>query len=379
MRYCKKCVMPDTRPGIVFDEQGVCMPCRSAEAKKAKDWDKRFEELKTLSDKYRRKDGYYDCIIAVSGGKDSHFQVYVMKELLGMNPLLVSVVDPFTKTKAGEHNLKNIQGSFNCDLIAFCMSPASTRKMVRIAFEEFGSPTWAVDLAIYATPLRIALDMNIPLVVYGENISYEYGGPAGKETYSAKDQIKNNAVKLIDWEFWFERGVTKQEINLLKYPAQDELKKLEPIYLGYFMPWDGYNNYQIAKQYGFRDLGHEWQREGFVENYDQIDTIGYLFHCWMKYPKYGHARVTDVCCYWIRTGRMKREEAVELVRRHEGKLDHRILDDFINFTGYTNREFWNILDKFYNRDIFEKIRGEWKLKYPIWVEPKPLTEAEIKR
>jgi len=335
MRYCKKCVMPETRPGIIFDKEGVCRPCRVAERKSEIDWGKRFEALKKLAKKYKRKNGYYDCVVTVSGGKDSYFQVYVMKELLGMNPLLISVVDPFTKTEAGKHNMSNIQEVFNCDLLPVYLSPASTRKMVRIAFEEFGSPTWPIDMAIYAAPLRLALKLDIPLVVYGENISYEYGGPESEETYSARDQIKNNVVKRVDWDFWFKRGIAKEEINFLLYPSAGEIEKLEPIYLSYFFSWDGYHNYEVAKTRGFKDLENEWKREGFIENYDQIDTTGYLMNPWLKFPKYGHARVTDVSCYWIRTGRMKRDEAVKLVKEHEGRLDRKVLGDFLAFTGYS--------------------------------------------
>lgn len=119
MKYCTKCCMPDTRPGITFNEEGVCSACQSYEHRKFVDWDKRWEELKVLCDKYRGMNGPdgYDCIIAVSGGKDSHFQVYVMKVLMGMNPLLVSAEDNFPMTQAGMHNIKNISEAFGCDLI----------------------------------------------------------------------------------------------------------------------------------------------------------------------------------------------------------------------------------------------------------------------
>jgi hypothetical protein len=117
MRYCKKCVMPDTKPSVVLDEARVCQACRHAGERKKVDWDARFKELKKLCDKYRRNDSYYDCIIAVSGGKDSIFQIYVIKELMGMNPLLVCAKSLFSMTKAGEHNFKNMGDTFGCDII----------------------------------------------------------------------------------------------------------------------------------------------------------------------------------------------------------------------------------------------------------------------
>lgn len=367
MKYCVKCVIPDTRPGISFDSEGVCQACRAAERKKTTDWNARLEELKAFCDKYRGINGdYYDCIIAVSGGKDSHFQTYVMKELMKMNPLLVTI-DNFSWTETGRHNIKNISEAFGCDIISLSLNRKVAKKMVRKAFEKMGSPTWYWDRAVYVFPIRMAINMEIPVVVYGENINYEYGGVQKEENYSARDQINNDVAKSVDLEEWLDEEITLKDLNPIKYPTEKEIDdaKLEPIYLSYFVPWDGYRHHLIAKRFGFRTLAHEWKREGYIEDYDQIDSPGYLVHPWMKYPKFGHARTTDVCCYLIRTGRMTREEAVKLVREHDHKLDQRALEDFLAFTGYTAREFWEIVDRFYNRDIFHKVNGEWQLKYPV--------------
>ncbi len=370
MKYCKKCVIPDTRPGIVFDEEGVCFPCRAAERKKKIDWNKRFKELEKLCGRHRARRGdYYDCVIAVSGGKDSHFQVHMMKEVMKMNPLLVSV-DNFTWTKTGRDNFYNIRNAFDCDCISLNLSPNTARKMYRKAFEEFGSPNWFWDKAVYVYPIRMAINMNIPLVVYGENIGYEYGGAQTKETPSALEQINNDVAKTYDWNIWLEDGdVTMKELNSCVYPSAEEIKntKLEPVYLSYFVPWDGYHHYKIAKKWGFKSLDDtgEWKREGFIEGYDQIDAMGYLVHPWLKYPKFGHAAATTYCCNWIRTGRITREEAVKLVKEHDHKLDRRALKDFLDFTGYTEQEFWQIVEKFYNRDIFDKVKGRWILKEDI--------------
>jgi hypothetical protein len=162
-----------------------------------------------------------------------------------------------------------------------------------------------------------------------------------------------------------EKGVSERELNMLKYPPEEEIKKvhLEPIYLSYFIPWDGYRNYQVAKRYGFRDLTHEWKREGYIEDYDQIDSIAYLMNVWMKYPKFGFARATDVVGYWIRSGKISKEQGVSLIREHDHKLDQKVLDDFLAFTGYSDKEFWSIVEKFWNREIFYKAESDlWKLK-----------------
>lgn len=367
MKRCNNCLMPNTKPGVILDKEGICQACRHYEMRKKTDYEKRFRELEQLTSKFKRNDGYYDCIIAVSGGKDSHFQVYVLKELLGMNPLLIAVSDPFTHTEAGKHNIKNITESFDCNLITLNISPDLVRRMVRIAFEELGSPTWPIDRAIYVFPIQMAIKMDIPLVIYGENVAWEYGGVLNEEIYSAKDQINNDVAKEVDFSLWIDNGVYKKELNAFIYPTNEEIEasKLEPIYLSYFIPWDGYKNYQIAKQFGFRDLTHEWKREGYIEDYDQIDSIAYLMNVWMKYPKFGFSRATDVVGYWIRSGRITKEEGIKLIEENDHKLDQRVLQDFLEFTGYSHREFWEIVEKFWNRDIFEKKNGEWKLMYPV--------------
>ena len=183
MKYCKKCVMPDTRPGITFDSDGVCMPCKNHERKQKVDYEARFEEFKKLCDTYRGCNGdSWDCAIAVSGGKDSHFQTYMMKEVMGMNPILFSVEDNFSMTEAGRHNLRNISEAFGCHLITLKPDIRTQKALMRKTFEKYGKPTWFIDRLIYTYPIHMALKFNTPLLVYGENVSYEYGGGDSEES-----------------------------------------------------------------------------------------------------------------------------------------------------------------------------------------------------
>lgn len=360
--------MPDTRPGIKFDEEGVCYPCRNHEGRKIINWDERWKELETLANKYRGSKGnYYDCIITVSAGKDSHLQTFIFKEKLNMNPLLVSV-DNFSWTETGKHNWNNLLKTFGVDAHIISLNPQICKKMFRKALEKLGSPTWYFDRAIYAYPLQIAIKLNIPLIVYGENTSYEYGGPLTKETYSAIEQINNDVVKPVAWEFWLDEEIKMKDLNPGIYPSAEEIKKakLEPIYSSYFVPWDGYENYLFAKTRGFKSLDDtgEWKREGYIENYDQIDTIGYLTQCWFKFPKYGHQRITEVASLWIRSGRMTRDEAVNLVNEEDYKLDKKMLHDFLDYIEYSEEDFWKVADKFANKEIVEKREGVWRLRQP---------------
>ncbi len=349
----------------------LCLP--SLRGEKNIDWNKRFNELKQLCDKYRGKFGNsYDCIIAVSGGKDSHYQTYVMKEQMGMNPLLVTVEDNFPMTEAGKHNIQNISEEFGCDILSLKPNRRVQKKIMRKTFERYGKPTWYIDRLIYTYPIHMATKFKIPLVVYGENVSYEYGGPNAIETYSANEQIFNGVASDIPWEELLDEDITMKDLSLCVFPDESALKDLglDSIYLSYFVKWNSYDSYLFAKKRGFRDLTHEWKREHHIEDFDQVDSRAYLVHPWMKYPKFGHATATDYASRFIRYGLISREEAVQLVKEHDSKLDNLAIQDFCEFLGYSVREFWDIVDCFYNEELFEKdAAGKWKLKYPVWQEP----------
>ncbi|MEG2083340.1 MAG: N-acetyl sugar amidotransferase [Oscillospiraceae bacterium] len=261
----------------------------------------------------------------------------------------------------------NISEAFGCTIIS-CKPDIRTQKiLMRRMFEKYGKPTWFLDRLIYTFPLHMAVKFNTPLLVYGENVSYEYGGSGDQETCSAKGQIENGvAVGMSDDELIGE-GVSLGDLSFTKAPTPQEMALLDPIYLSYFVEWNSFKNYEIAKSRGFHDLTHEWDRTHHVENFDQIDSRAYLVHSWLKYPKFGHAAATDYSARSVRYGYITREKAIELVREHDHALDPLCVRDFCEFVGYTEREFWEIIDKFYNRDIFKKDdRGCWVLKEPVW-------------
>ncbi len=368
MKFCKKCVMPDTRPGISFNEEGVCSACQCYEKRKTVDWDKRYKELEALCDKYRGMNGDgYDCAIAVSGGKDSHYQVDLMKNKLGMNPILFTVEDNFPMTEAGLHNIKNISEAFGCELISLKPNIRAQKKIMRYTFEKYGKPTWYIDRLIYTYPLMMAKKFNTPLLVYGENVSYEYGGSDDNETYSARNILKNGVASDMDTEELIrETGVSKQDLYLTNTLSGKDLDAIDPVYISYFIPWNSVENYKIAKELGFQDLSDEWRSTHFVEDFDQVDSRAYLVHPWLKYPKFGHQFATDYAARFVRYGLITRDEAVKLVKRHDAFLDPLCVRDFCEFLGYTKEEFWAIVDKLYNKELFEKDKnGKWSLKYDV--------------
>ena len=370
MIYCKKCVMPNTRPGISFNKDGVCSACQAYERRKNIDWDARWKELEALCDKYRGMNGPggYDCAIAVSGGKDSHYQVHLMKNVMHMNPILFSVEDNFPMTEAGKYNIKNISEEFGCNIISIKPDIKTQKKLTRYMFEKYGKPTWFIDRLIYTYPLIMSLKFNTPLLVYGENVSYEYGGADDEETYSARAIINNGVASGVDEnELIKECGISEKDLILTRAPSEEELAKLDPMYVSYFIPWNSVENYKFAKEHGFHDLSGEWDRKHHVENYDQVDSRAYLVHPWLKYPKFGDATVTDYASRFVRYGMITREEAVNLVKEHDANLDPLCVRDFCEFCGYTETEFWNIVDKLFNKELFEKdINNKWVLKDPVW-------------
>lgn len=371
MRYCKKCTMPDTRPGITFDENGICSACNHYESRKKVNWEQRWKEFEELCDKYRNCNGAgnYDCAIAISGGKDSHYQVHIMKEVMHMNPILFSVEDNFPMTEAGKSNIRNISEEFGCPIISYKPNIKAQKIIMRAMFERYGKPTWYIDRYIYTFPLYMALKFNTMLLVYGENISFEYGGANDKETYSARSQINNGVAVGISKEELLSFGIEESDLAMLESPSAEDLERLDPMYLSYFLPWNSVRNYEFAKSRGFRDLTHEWNRTHHAENFDQVDSRAYLVHPWLKYPKFGHASATDYTARFIRYGLLTRQEAIKIVKEKDRALDPKCVDDFCEFCGYTKTEFWGIIDKLYNKDIFEKDEmGKWKLKHAIYDE-----------
>lgn len=359
--------MPDTRPGITFDRDGVCSACQTHQKKKSVDYGARWKLLQEICDKYRGMNGDGpDCAIAVSGGKDSHYQVHVLKEQMRMNPILFSVEDNFTMTEAGKSNIRNLSEEFGCEIISLKPNVNLQKKLMRLTFETYGKPTWYIDRLIYTFPLQMALKYNTPLLMYGENVSWEYGGADAVETYSAREILLNGVASDIPEQVFLAQGIEKKELYLTVAPAREELMRLDPIYLSYFVEWNSYGNYVFAKGRGFKDLAGEWDRTMCVENFDQVDSYAYLVHAWMKYPKFGHACATDYASRFVRYGMIDREEAVRLVRERDHRLDPKAIDDFCRFTGYSREEFWSIVERHYNRELFKKSEnGEWALLHSL--------------
>jgi len=354
--------MPNTRPHTPFDG-GVCQACKNFDSRKNVNWDERLNELKDICDRHRRKDGTWDCFIPVSGGKDSHAIIYWVKEVMKMNPLLITLGDPFTSTKAGLNNYYNMGDTFNCDQVLGTVSPDLVRRLTRSTFEEFLDPLRFVEQVLNTLPFKIGSNLGISLSFKGES-PFIYGASI-EENKSVLERILKRTVQF-DSNYWIERGAKKDELNSIKPLSDKEINQLKPesYYMSYFVPWSSVSNWEIAKRYGFVDLSHEWKREGCIEDFEQIDSMAYLTHLWLKYPKFGFQRTSDIASRRIREGKLSVEKAKDLILQYDHKLDQLALRDFINFLGIDIKGFWDIVERFWNPEIFEKDIVSWKMKVP---------------
>lgn len=367
MKRCKKCVMTTTRPGISFADDGICFPCKNFESKHKTNWDQRWQELEALCDKHRGSNGdYYDCIITVSGGKDSTYQVYLFKEKLGMNPLCV-MVDNGSWTETGTSNFYNISEHFGVDILRLTLNRKIAKILTIRGFEEELKPNIYWDRALYVWPLQIALKYGIKLVVWGENTNFETGGPMTEETPDALVQLKNGIISPEPLDTWCRDGITMKDLQTCVFPTLDEMAKLEVIFTSYYVKWSRYENVRISKECGFKGLDDtgEWDREGLPGfDYEQVDTIGYLVNQYCKFIKFGFSSMTELCSDAVRHGKMTREEAIKKINEHDWRLDPIMLDDFCKGIDMDKERFWEIMDKFANRDLVEKRDGMWRLIEP---------------
>lgn len=359
LKYCIKCVMPNTKPDLFFDKDGVCDACKSAETKNKKiNWAKRKKEFEKIISRYRSKDGSnYDCIIPVSGGKDSHYQVYVAKKVYGLNPLLVCFEQTYI-TELGRKNLENIR-TFGCDMIYVKKNPSVYKKMIIEGFKRVGDSEWPNHLGIFTTPVNVAIRYRIPLLIWGENPQLEYGGPAGSREKSYIDRrwleefgglLGNRVNDMIGVD-----GITKKDLITYQYPSDKELKEVgvTGLFLGYYFKWDARKQTELMiKEYGF-NYKDDGPIEGTYTTYENLDESTVGLHDYLKFTKYGFGRATDHACLDIRNNRISREEGLDLVRKYDGKYPSYAVKNFMEYTGMKKAEVNKIIDSFTNKQIFK--------------------------
>lgn len=355
--------MPNTKPDLYFDENGVCDACRSADLKGSIDWDARKREFEDLMEAHRGKNpSNYDCIVPVSGGKDSTYQAYVVKKLYGMNPLLVSF-EATKRTPLGRKNLDNIKSAFGCDLMVFEKNPVVYRKMCMEGFRRVGDHEWPNHLGIFTLPIRLAVKLGIPLVIWGENSQLEYGGPKAARMKNVLDRrwleefgglLGHRLEDMVGLD-----GITKEDLVSYIYPSDEELATagITGVFLGYYFKWDARPQTELMRtQYGF-SVKEDGPVEGTYTNYENLDDNLVAIHDYMKFVKFGFGRATDHACLDVRNGRMTRDEAVKTVKEYDGKLPKKAIPEFLGFFGMSREDFDRIVDSFTDKALFMTDEG----------------------
>ena len=372
VKFCKRCVVSNQRPRIVFDDEGVCSACRFAEKKKnVINWSKRENELTQLCNKHRSKDGSYDVIVPGSGGKDSNYVAHMLKEKYDMHPLVVTWA-PHIYTEIGRKNLTSFIDS-GFDNILITPNGSVHRKLTKAAFIEMGDPFQPFIFGQYSAPFRVAIQYEIPIVMYGEDGEVEYGGSmehADRASLSYDDFIANRFSSVFP-ESFEKHGITKEELN--KYGlSKEELKKIKNLnieqhFFSYYHKWIPQENYY----YSVENTGFEAnpvRNEGTFSKYASLDDKLDGFHFYLAYIKFGHGRCLSDAAHEIRDGHISREEAIALIKKYDGEFPKKYYQEFLEYCDITEQEFNDVIDMWRSDHIWEFKDNEWKLKHPVWLE-----------
>lgn len=358
MNYCKRCIMPDTRPDQYLNNKGVCNACLSFDFQKKIDWNQRKSDLLNIIKGKNLDQNKWNCVVPGSGGKDSTYQIIRAKEL-GLNPVFVTA-STCDLSKVGRRNLENIK-KIGFDVIEISNNSNVRGKINKIGLELLGDISWPEHVSIFTAPVKFALAYNIPLILWGENPQLEYGGPEDSLNNSILDQkwmeefgglIGFRVSDLVE-----NHGFKKHELEIYNYPSKEILKQnsILGIFLGYYERWDSLRNYEISKKNGFIDYEHDL--EGCYFNFEKIDNYQHGIHDYFKYLKFGFARATDQLSYMIRRGKIDRKEGLKLALKLEGKYPEsymgKSLDKILSKIGVTENNFIKICDNFTNKKIFK--------------------------
>ena len=356
MNYCKRCLYPDTKPQLVFEENGICSACKNHEIKEKIDWKSKEKELKEILEKFRSKNNYYDCIIPVSGGKDSHFQTYTIKEKFGLNPLVVNF-HPLDQTEIGKKNLDNLK-KLGVDCIEFSPNPNVYLKLARFGLKKLGDFQWPEHIGIFTVPVQIAVKYKIPLIIWGENPQFEYGQPTdiAIDTILDRKWLEKNGGYFLDKikpQDMIKHGFELNDMQPYLYPSDEEINQvgITGIFLGSYIKWDIFKQLETVKAIGFQE--NDEPKEGTFNKWENLDVYFTVFHDYFKFLKYGFGRATDHASIEIMHGRISREQGLKLVKQYEGKIPRKYLKKFLEFADMSMDDFIGICNEFTNKEIFK--------------------------
>jgi N-acetyl sugar amidotransferase len=366
MEYCKKCVYPHSAVNLMV-ENDICSSCQSFEAFEkisVEQWEKKKNKLKDIFKSHQKKNkSNYDCLIPVSGGKDSYFQIHCIVKDLGLKPLLVTY-DGNNFLPEGAYNRDMMKINFDADHITWSPSVDVLKKLNRIGFKKMGDMNWHNHCGIFSSPIIIAEKFNIPLIIWGE-VNWDISGmfdPNDFVEFSARVRHEHN-LRGFEWNDFLNDPVDKinaKDMIWAKYPSDEEIinKNIRGLYIGNFYKWDPNQHTKDMKDlYGWREA-----EKPFDRTYRRFSNLDDRYengvHDLMKFVKFGYGRCSDHASKDIRTGYMNRQEAIELVK----KYDHVISSDLQHWLNYVNMsedEFWNIADSFRDHRVWWIENNKW--------------------
>jgi len=370
MRYCARCLYPlNAKPTIIFDDMGICSGCRHHEARATIDWAERERWLAALLGEYKAKSreagNLYDCIVPVSGGKDSHYLLHLIKGTYGLNPLCVTFNHCFN-TALGIRNLNNLVERFEVDLVRFTANPGAVRKIARYMVKRVGDITWHYHAGIMTVPFQIAVKWKIPLIVWPEH----YGEPTG--VFSLHDMVEftkwvrqehdMRGVEPEDIANDPASGITMADLMPYQFPSDDEIADLgvRGIFITNYLYWDDKQHSELViDKYGFETMPGPRDRTFKISS--KTDDHANHVHDYLKYLKFGYGRGTDDASTEIRYGRMTREEGIEIVRRYDAARPW-ALDFYLEFLGMTEAEFEQAVGPMRDPAIWQRDgHGRWQV------------------
>ncbi len=388
VRYCKRCVMSNQRPSsypefkhtkerktptLNIGEDELCDACRYAEVKEGIDWEAREKELVKLCDQHRRSDGYYDCIVPGSGGKDSVYASYILKYKYGMHPLTCTW-PPIMYTDYGYQNFRNWIETGGFDNISYNQNGRVMKLLTRLAIENLLHPFQTFILGQKNLAPKVALKYDIPLVFYGENEA-EYGNPIAENASSLRDKSYFTMKNL---DNMYLGGVSVRElqeqygvslVDLMTYLPADhkeiEKSKIEIHYLGYYLKWIPQEAYYFAVE-NTNFQARPFRTQGTYSKYNSIDDKIDDLHYYTTYMKFGIGRATYDASQEIRNKHLTREEGVALVKRYDGEFPDRYLLEIMNYIGMDMEHFLDLCDRARSPHLWNEENGEWILRHPLW-------------
>ena len=365
--YCKSCTnISSSAVALEFDENGLCSGCQTNNEKSTIDWGRRKKMFESLIEDYKSGDNYYDCIIPVSGGKDSYWQIHLIKEY-GLNPLLVTYHGN-NYTETGMKNLMNMREVFNVDHIFFTPSIGLLKKMNRVCQKLMGDMNWHGHAGIFTYPIRVAVEKKIPLMVWGEHGFMDLGG-----MHSYKDMVEftyryrhEHCLRGYEWDDIIEASkeyddeIFERELIQWKYPSDEEIEDVDVrgIYISNFFKWDANEHGQLMiEKYGFKEAEEPFERTyRKMSNLDDMHENG--IHDYMKWVKFGYGRATDHTSKDIRGGEISREEAVSEVLKRD-HIKSKDLYRWLDYVSWTEEKFDKGADKFRDPNV-------WWIKDQKW-------------